>query len=328
VTITTALQGPPILQPHKNNNNTLIGNLDGSDGRLFQAYFRNGSLWTSLDTSVNVSGGICVANGASGDRDAVFWYELTGIPSGSSPAVRQAGVICDTSAVDPAFYSYGTIMVNGQGHAAIGYTIAGNANFTAPGFSGRLAGDPLNTQSAVNTIAAGTHPYNPSYDSGAANGFRRWGDYSYTSLDPCDDMTLWTIQEYASSDNIYGERVAQLLAPPPPALNAMSPVQTGKSAANVNLAATAANGAGFYDTPGSLTDACRKRLQVSISGGVVVNSVTFTDPTHLTLNISTLGVTPGPVDVTVTNPDGQSVPGVGVLTVTHDYPVFLPVLVK
>ena len=34
--------------------------------------------------------------------------------------------------------------------------------------------------------------YNPA-DGGTISIPHRWGDYSYTSLDPCDDMTMWTI---------------------------------------------------------------------------------------------------------------------------------------
>src|SRR5262249_47972654 len=54
----------------------------------------------------------------------------------------------------------------------------------------------------------------------------------------------------------------------------------------------------------------------SVSGGVTVNSVTFTDAKHVTLNISTAGAGVGAQDVTVTNPDGQSRTGTGILTVT------------
>ena len=58
-----------------------------------------------------------------------------------------------------------------------------------------------------------TTAYNPPSDPGGAEG-RRWGDYSYTSLDPSDDMSIWTIQEFCNSVNSYGLRVAKMLAPP------------------------------------------------------------------------------------------------------------------
>jgi hypothetical protein len=90
---------------------------------------------------------------------------------------------------------------------------------------------------------------------------------------------------------------------------------------------TAAAGSGFYDTPATQSDACRLRLTAAVSGGVVVNSVTYNDPTHVTLNINTTGVTTlGPKDVTITNPDGQHITGTAVLYVGLG--TYLPVVFK
>ena len=44
---------------------------------------------------------------------------------------------------------------------------------------------------------------------------RRWGDYSQTVVDPTDNQTFWTFQEYTSAQNVWGVRVIQLKAPPP-----------------------------------------------------------------------------------------------------------------
>ncbi len=46
-----------------------------------------------------------------------------------------------------------------------------------------------------------------------------------------------------------------------------------------------------------------------------MKSVTYTDPTHVTLNISTVGAAVGPQNVVVTNPDGQSSTGTGILSI-------------
>jgi hypothetical protein len=53
---------------------------------------------------------------------------------------------------------------------------------------------------------------------------------------------------------------------------------------------------------------------------VTVNSVTYIDPTHITLNVSTAGLSAGPRNVTVTNPDGQTATGTGIITVTGSCP--------
>ena len=39
-------------------------------------------------------------------------------------------------------------------------------------------------------------------------GRNRWGDYSYTTLDPLDQHTMWTIQSYGHATNIWGSYTA------------------------------------------------------------------------------------------------------------------------
>ncbi len=51
---------------------------------------------------------------------------------------------------------------------------------------------------------------------------------------------------------------------------------------------------------------CRKRITAAVSGGVVVNSITYTDSTHVSMQISTAGAVGGLQTVTITNPDGQT----------------------
>jgi hypothetical protein len=308
VAITTATQGQPITQPHLGNTGGTNGRLDAADNRPFAATLRDGRLWTAMNVGVTVSGGVCTGvAGGTATRDAVFWWELQGIPTGSTPSIRQAGVVCDTATTNPLFFSYGTVMVSGQGHAALGYTVVGAASFASAGTSGRLAGDALGSLRANDTYGAGAAAYNPAFDAGAS-GFRRWGDFSFTSLDPCDDMTLWTIQEYVPLANNYGERFAQLKAPPPatPASASPAAVAIGLASVDVVVTGTSTSGSGFYDTPAGLAvEACRLRIAGAVSG-VTVNSVTYTDPTHVTLNLSTVGATAGTKTVTITNPDGQA----------------------
>ncbi|HYX20376.1 MAG TPA: IPT/TIG domain-containing protein, partial [Thermoanaerobaculia bacterium] len=135
-------------------------------------------------------------------------------------------------------------------------------------------------------------------------GPRRWGDYSFTSLDPADDMTLWTIQEYCNLTDSWGVRVVQLLAPPPatPASATPATIAPGQSSVLVTLGGLSTAGAAFFDAPPGYA----KRLAVDVPGGVSVNGVTVVDATTLMLDLNTVGAPLGPRAVTVTNPDGQS----------------------
>src|SRR5207302_5079097 len=147
--------------------------------------------------------------------------------------------------------------------------------------------------------------YNPSDGSP-----HRWGDYSFTSVDPSDDMTMWTIQEFCDGSNTYGLEVAKLIAPAPATpSSASSSVATGLSSISVTITGISSSGSGFFD-PGT---GFAKRIGASATGGVTVNSITYVDPTHVTLNLNTTAASAGSQNVTITNPDGQIATGTGIL---------------
>ncbi len=127
-------------------------------------------------------------------------------------------------------------------------------------------------------------------------------------------MTMWTVQEFCDNTNSYGVRVAQLLAPPPATPASANPpsVAFGQASVSVTITGTVVSGSGFFD-PGV---GFANHISASVTGGVVVNSVTYTDPTHVTLDLNTTGASAGMKDVTVTNPDGQFATGAGILTIT------------
>ena len=310
IPITVATTSFPPSVPHLGNTGGLNGQLDALDDRLFAAHIRNGRLWTAHNIAVDTNG---VASSAAGHRNAVRWYEFI-VPVGSgTPTVNQSGTIFDSAASNPKFYWNSTAMISGQGHAAFGFSVAGNNDRINAGTNGRLVGDGLGTQGAVSLYTNSSTAYNPPGDSGGPLG-RRWGDYSFTSLDPNDDMTMWTIQEYCDATNTWGTQVAKLLAPPPATPASASPpsVASGQSSVAVTITGTSTAGSGFFD-PGA---GFANRIGASVTGGVAVNSVTFTDPTHVTLDLKTIGATGGAKDVTVTNPDGQSTTGSGILNIT------------
>src|SRR5207245_3485167 len=89
----------------------------------------------------------------------------------------------------------GTIMGSGQGHAAMGLNRGNAATVVEAGAIGRLAGDPLGTMGIFSVFQNST---SNAYDDGVPRPANRWGDYTYTSLDPCDDMSMWTTQEYVA----------------------------------------------------------------------------------------------------------------------------------
>ena len=268
--------------------------LDALDDRLYAACVRNGRLWTAHNIEVNSSG---VAS-TTGGRDGTRWYELqnlTGVPT-----VVQSGTIFDAAASNPISYWIPTVMVSGQGHASFIYSSAGNNNRINVSTSGRLTGDALGTTQAIINATASSTAYNVQTVDG-----QRWGDYSNVSLDPNDDMTMWSVMGFCDANNSYGVRVTRLLAPPPPPLTSAVPnsLTPGQPSVNVVITGTPTTGQAFYEPGVSFTN----HISGAINGGVTVNSTTFNSTTQVTLNISTVGASVGAKTVTITNPDGQFV---------------------
>src|SRR5207245_9938739 len=77
---------------------------------------------------------------------------------------------------------------------------------------------------------------------------QRWGDFSQTVVDPADDMTLWTIQEWCDVTNSWGVEVVQLKAPPPatPASASPSTVCSGLASVDVTVTGTSSSGSEFF----------------------------------------------------------------------------------
>lgn len=274
--------------------------LDAIDDRLFAATIHKNHLtgaitmWTAHNIEVNSSGIAVTGGGRNGSR----WYQIQNLAI--APSVLQSGTLFDPAGANPKYYWFPSACMSGQGHAALGCSYAGTLDRAGIAVAGRLSGDaPNTTQGPTFAIISGSN-YNVE-----TGGTQRWGDYSATVVDPADDQTIWTFQEYCNSTNSWGVRVIKLLAPPPatPASCAPSTVNQGQSGVSVIVSGTSVAGSGFFDPEASFT----KHIGASVSGtGVTVNSVTFTDPTHVTLNLTVdAGAAPGARFITVTNPDGQ-----------------------
>jgi hypothetical protein len=166
------------LQPGLQNGSATA--LDSGDSRMQKVVYRNGHLWA-------VHGGGWPAD--TPDRNAIFWYELQ--PSLPNPIV-QSGII-ETGGPGGG-YMYPSIAVNCGNDACIGFTSTSPAIFASACYVTRLAGDPPGTTSSTQYFKDGRAKY---VKLDPTSGKNRWGDYSATTVDPLDDKTFWTLQEYA-----------------------------------------------------------------------------------------------------------------------------------
>src|SRR5262249_19350979 len=85
-----------------------------------------------------------------------------------------------------------SISVDQSGNAAIGYSVSSPTINPGIRYAGRLAGDPpSNMGQGEATMFSGT---------GSQTNGPRWGDYSYLSIDPSDNMSFWHVNEYLAAN--------------------------------------------------------------------------------------------------------------------------------
>jgi hypothetical protein len=300
----------PLLIPHLGNNNGVTGYLDSIDDRLMYAHIRNGHLWTchnvGLDNNGSTSGFLT--------RTGCRWYEID-LTSNISSVIQTGTVFTSSPANDRLQRNYWmpSLMTTGPGHMILGCSAAGANEFANAAFTTRLHNDAPNTTRTPYLYTAATTAYNPGFDPGSNRG-RRWGDYSSTRLDPLDNMTIWTVQEYCNENNSYGIRLAKILSPAPATPVSITPATIAHNVASTSLIVqgSSLDGTGFYD-PGVYFP---HRIHAHIDGGVTVTSINYINPTELHLTVSTVGATTGSRKITITNPDRQSVSAIGLLHVS------------
>jgi len=299
----------PINVAHLGNLNSSAGELNTLDDRLGAAQMRAGRLWTVHHIGSNAQG----IAAASASRNALRWYALDGLDG--VPQVQQMGTIVDSGQGALSYWN-SSVRVSGQGHALFGFSSAGAETRINAGIAARLSSDAPGAMSlAAQTYTQATAAYNPPADPGGLNG-RVWGTSSSTSLDPCDDMTLWTFQQYVNASNSWGVRAVRVLAPAPSLLSCSSPISIERGQSNVTIQLS---GSGLFDTQPSV-GACRVAGLASTSGGgLLIERSTYNSPSAVTLRLqATSTATLGLRTLGWRNPDGQQAQADGCVHVVSD----------
>jgi hypothetical protein len=168
--------------------------IDAYDSRVSNCVYRNGHLWAAHTIFLPSN---------SPTRASVQWWQFA--PNG---VVRQVGRIDDPNGV--LHFAFPSIAVNKDDGVLIGYSQFSTNQYVSANYSVRTSFDPLNSMRDSTVYKAGLASYNKTF-SGTDN---YWGDYSSTVVDPTDDETLWTLQEYAASPaNTWGTWWAEVQMP-------------------------------------------------------------------------------------------------------------------
>jgi len=150
-----------------------------ADTRLQNVVRRNGSLWSTHHLAVN-------------GKVEVAWYRIA----------PDTGEMAQGRISDPArWYYFPSIGVNKDNVAAIGFSGSSGTEYAGAFYTIVRPGSGV--AETVALLKAGEAPYFKILGAGTQN---RWGDFSATVVDPSDDTTFWTLQEYAqTSDPVSGE---------------------------------------------------------------------------------------------------------------------------
>ena len=286
LTLTVATTTAMGRQLHPSNTTQARG-LDTVDDRLFQASIHKNkitgisSLWTAHHVEVDATCAATTYN-ATTARVGARWYEIGALTG--TPSVTQFGTLCTTSGTSTVWnslrgYLFPTVAETGQGHMALGATYAASnpSEYAGVAVAGRLRTDTLGALEAVTLAQTSSYTYRLCDGTSGACPRNRWGDYSFTDVDPNDDMTVWTFQEYANATNSWAVRATQLKAPPPPAATA-NPTTIPQGATSQTVVCTRTSGTNEFFDPG--TESCggpgwANHISATATNNVAVNSITL-----------------------------------------------------
>ncbi len=156
------------------------------DRPMFRLAYRNFGDHESLvgNYTVNATG-----------RAGVRWFELRGVTAGPVATFQES-----TYAPSGTVWRWmGSIAMDKQGNIALGYSASDATIHPQIRYTGRLAGDPINTlPQGEATIFAG--------NGSQTDTVNRWGDYSDLTPDPVDDCTFWYTTESYDNNSSFNWR--------------------------------------------------------------------------------------------------------------------------
>jgi len=153
--------------------------LDGLGDRLmFRNQYRNFGTYETFVTCHSVNTGSNIAG--------IRWYEYR--KTGSTFALYQQSTYAPSDGLSRWM---GSIAMNANGDIGLAYSVSSSTMYPSIYYTGRKSTDPLNTMTvAEGLIQTGTV---------SMTSYSRWGDYSAMSIDPSDNTTFWTTQEYVGT---------------------------------------------------------------------------------------------------------------------------------
>ena len=160
--------------------------IESNDSQIrTQPMYRNGYLYYAQTIGLPAP---------SWTHTAAQWTKL----NTSTGAFVDGGRIEDPTATSTnggKWYRDPAIAVNAAGDFMVGFSQFSSAQHPSAGYSMHLAADAAGTLRDPFIYKAGEDYYHKDFGSGR----NRWGDFSQANVDPSDDQTLWSVQEYSKN---------------------------------------------------------------------------------------------------------------------------------
>ncbi len=210
INTTGADAGPQTGTAHK---------IDLDDDRISSGVYRNHSIWFSHNAYLPAS---------APTRCSIEWWQVDTLGN-----IIQNGLIDDPTSID-TFFVYPSIAVNQANDVVVGYSMLASNMYPSAAYSYRAASDSLSTMRLPYIFKHGTTYYYQTL----AGPNNRYGDYSSTSVDPSDNQTFYTHQEYPFNTTTWATWIAKIyqcnVAPSAPVLGPNSACNTGTTTFYVN----------------------------------------------------------------------------------------------
>ncbi len=156
--------------------------INTGDSRIQNVVYRNGYLWAAHTVFFPAM--------PAPSRSSIQWWKIDPFLAG----VADRGLVDDPTG--GRFFAFPSIAVNRNDDVLLGYSRFEGDEFAGASYSFRTAIDPDGTMQSERRLRDGDACY---YKDPASLGTNHWGAYSATAVDPADDKTLWTVQEYAAT---------------------------------------------------------------------------------------------------------------------------------
>lgn len=167
-----------------------VSPINSGDSRIMKCTFRNGNIWYSQTIGLPAGGPLT--------HTAAQWVRLdTGGNDVDGGRVEDPTA---TSTNGGKWYAYPTLAVNALNDVLMGLTQFASTQWPSAGYVFRSGFDAAGTMHDPYIYKAGEGMYWKTYASPCSTGSNRWGDYSATMVDPADDTTMWTLQEYSKPE--------------------------------------------------------------------------------------------------------------------------------